>query len=245
MSNGNFTRVKKWLVGLTGVAMLVASISLSKAGIGFTGDAAWIGLVIAVSLTCAEFMFDSNFDEFNWTILVLGLAAYVYSIIANINGFYLYLGLEGTMWTNFNAKSVLGGIFMDVYPELAIAWALSESKVGDLLGNLVKSWKNPEDMTSNEQPKGNNNQQNNNNGNRGGSGNQGNNNGGGRREESGGRPQGQMSAAMSNLPRSEASSPMGYSRPEPRMSNQQPQMRPSLTPEDILEYGRRSGIKND
>lgn len=147
MGNGNYTRIKKIVVGLSGVAMLLTSIQLSRVGVGFEGDAAWIGLVIAVSLTCAEFMFDSNFDEMNWTILILGLGAYIYSIITNINGFYDYQNISGTIWTNPDTKSILGGIFMDVYPEIAIAWALNESKVGDLIGNAIKSWKDPEKMT--------------------------------------------------------------------------------------------------
>jgi hypothetical protein len=146
-SDGNFTRIKKVLIGVSGAAMLIASVILSKQGIGFVGNASWIGLVIAISLTCAEFMFNSNFDEMNWTILILGIGAYGYSISTNINGFYSYQGIEGTLWTNFDMKSFLGGIFMDVYPELALAWSLKESKVGDLVGNLIKSWTNPERMT--------------------------------------------------------------------------------------------------
>lgn len=150
-SNGGFTRIKRIIVGVSGCAMLIASIILSKNGVGFTGENAWIGLVIAVSLTSAEFMFNSNFEEMNWTTLALGLGAYIYSINTNINGFYLFQNIEGNLWTNFDFKSLAGGIFMDVYPELAIAWSLKESKVGDLVGNIIKSWINPEKMTESTQ----------------------------------------------------------------------------------------------
>jgi hypothetical protein len=146
----NFTRLKRWLVGLSGLAMLIASIILSKEGVGFKGDVAWIGLTIAVSLTCAEFMFNSNFEEMNWTTLVLGIGAYLYSINTNINGFYSFQNLDGNLFSNFDVKSFFGGIFMDVYPELAIAWSLKESKVGDLLGNIIKSWANPDKMTESQ-----------------------------------------------------------------------------------------------
>jgi hypothetical protein len=147
MPDGKFTKIKKVLVGVSGAVMLFASINLSKEGVGFTGEAVWIGVAIAVSLSCAEFMFNSNFEEMNWTILVIGIGAYIYSIMTNIAGFYSFQGIEGTIWTNFNLKALLGGIFMDVYPELAIAWALKESKVGDLLGNIVKTWVDPQKMT--------------------------------------------------------------------------------------------------
>ena len=146
--NGNFTRLKRILVGASGAGMLWVSISLSKEGVGFNSDGAWMGLIIAVSLCCAEFMFNSNYEEMNWTILFLGIGAYLYSIYTNINGFYKFQGMEGNIVTNFSLGNSLGGIFMDVYPELAIAWALKESKIGDLIGNTVKAWKSPENMTT-------------------------------------------------------------------------------------------------
>ena len=145
--NSRFLTMKRWIIGVSGVGMAIASVILSKQGVGITGDLAWIGTVVALSLFCAELMFNSNFDELNWTILVLGLGAYVYSIWTNIQGFYFYRGLPGTLFTDFDITSCFGGIFMDVYPEIAIAWALGESKIGDLLGNIVKTSKNPDKLT--------------------------------------------------------------------------------------------------
>jgi hypothetical protein len=127
--------------------MAIASIILSKQGVGITGDLAWIGTVVALSLFCAELMFNSNFDELNWTILFLGLGAYIYSIWTNVQGFYFYRGIEGTLFTNFDTTSFFGGIFMDVYPELAIAWAMGASKIGDLIGNAVKTVRDPDKLT--------------------------------------------------------------------------------------------------
>lgn len=142
-----FTRIKRWLIGLSGAGMAVVSVIFSKQGVGITGDLVWVGTVVALSLFCAELMFNSNFDELNWTIIVLGLGAYVYSIWTNIQGFYYYRAIEGTLFTNFDVTSFFGGIFMDIYPELAIAWAMGESKLGDLLGNLVKTSKDPDKLT--------------------------------------------------------------------------------------------------
>jgi hypothetical protein len=100
---------------------------------------AWIGLVIAIALFCAELMFNASFDELSWTAVILGLVSYVYSIHTNIVGFYFYRGMVGTLFTNFDMTSFGGGIFMDVYPEVAIAWALKEGKVGDWIGNIIKT----------------------------------------------------------------------------------------------------------
>jgi hypothetical protein len=142
-----FDKLKRWVIGISGVGMAIASIILSKQGVGITGDLAWIGTVVALSLFCAELMFNSNFDELNWTILFLGLGAYIYSIWTNIQGFYFYRGIEGTLFTNFDTTSFFGGVFMDVYPELAIAWAMGASKIGDLIGNVVKTSKDPDKLT--------------------------------------------------------------------------------------------------
>lgn len=146
-SDEKFDKLKRWVIGISGVGMAIASIILSKQGVGITGDLAWIGTVVALSLFCAELMFNSNFDELNWTIMFLGLGAYVYSIWTNIQGFYFYRGIEGTLFSNFDTTSFFGGVFMDVYPELAIAWAMGASKIGDLIGNVVKISHNPDKLT--------------------------------------------------------------------------------------------------
>lgn len=146
-TDDSFDKGKRWLIGLSGVGMAAASIILSKQGVGITGDLAWIGTVVAISLFCAELMFNSNFDELNWTILFLGLGAYIYSIWTNIQGFYFYRGIEGNLFSNFDITSVFGGLVMDIYPELAIAWAVGASKIGDLIGNVVKTSKDPDKLT--------------------------------------------------------------------------------------------------
>lgn len=148
MKDGKFTEIKRKIAGVSGLAMLGCSIFLSKQGVGFADELWWMGLVVAVSLTCAELMFNSSFDELSWTMVILGFGAYFYSIYTNIVGFYYYRKSgEVDLWNNFNMTNIAGGFFMDVYPELAIAWALKESKIGDLFGNLVKTYNNPEQLT--------------------------------------------------------------------------------------------------
>lgn len=146
-NSGNFTRIKRFMVGISGVALSVCSIILSKQGVGITGELAWMGTIIALSLFCAELMFNSSFEELNWTMLFLGLGAYLYSIWTNVEGFYYYRQIEGNLWTHFDTTNLFGGLFMDIYPELAIAWALGESKIGDLIGNTVKTIMNPDKLT--------------------------------------------------------------------------------------------------
>jgi len=144
--------MKRWIVGLSGVGVAICSVILTKQGVGITGDLAWMGMVVAIALFCAELMFNSNFEDLNWTIIALGLGAYLYSIWTNIEGLYFYRQIEGNLWSHFDTTNFGGGLFMDIYPELAIAWAMKESKLGDLLGNIVKTAKNPDKLTQPGKP---------------------------------------------------------------------------------------------
>lgn len=145
-NDGNFTKFKRFIAIVSGVWVGYASVFLSRKGIGFGDDLNWMAWGIAIALFCAEFMFNSKFEELSWTMIFIGVGAYLYSIGVNINGFYFYRGIEGNIWNNFDLTNFGGGLFMDVYPEIAIAWALRESKVGDFLGNILKAYNDPNKM---------------------------------------------------------------------------------------------------
>lgn len=150
MIDGKYTTAKRIFAFVSGVGMAFCSIYLSKRGVGFSDELWWIGLVVALALFGAELMFNSSFDELTWTGLALGMGAYLYSIGTNIGGFYFYRGIPGNLWTNFDLTNFAGGIFMDIYPELAIAWAFKESKVGDWLGNIIRVWNDPDALTQSD-----------------------------------------------------------------------------------------------
>ena len=102
-----------------------------------------MGWTFALAASSSQFMVTSDFKKINWSILFLGLTAYTYSIWTNI------LGLQDWRGTvvHYDVVNILGGIFMDVYPEAAIAWALGESKLGDLFGNIVKAAQRKDELT--------------------------------------------------------------------------------------------------
>jgi hypothetical protein len=151
MNDGTFTKVKKILTFVFGILVLWASIVFSKNGFEFKTNEtyAWVGWVLAFAATCAEFMMNSSFRKFNWTIFALGIAAYIYSIWTNVLGFQSLRGTSNPM----DFLNISGAIFMDVFPEVAIAWALEESKVGDVLGNIVKTISSPEQLTKSDTQK--------------------------------------------------------------------------------------------
>jgi hypothetical protein len=143
---GPYTRIKKIFALVTGLAMLYASIQFSRMGFEFESNNqyAWVGLVLALAATCAEMILNSSFRKLNWTVLFIGVCAYVYSVWTNIVGVQ---SLNGSA-TPFTIVGIVTGLFLDIYPEVAMAWALEESKIGDLIGNIIKTTQNPGQVTS-------------------------------------------------------------------------------------------------
>jgi hypothetical protein len=90
-----------------------------------------IGITLAVVVSVVQFIFGTAYGELNWTLRIAGLAAYVYSIYTNYLGIKHILGADDFM-------AISSALFMDIYPEPAIAWALGEALTGDLFGNIGK-----------------------------------------------------------------------------------------------------------
>ena len=145
MNNGgkqNYDKFRRVVAFVFGVGVLLTSLYFSKAGFSFkveNQDIWWVGWVIAGAVSAAQFMFNTERKELDWTIVLVGLTAYVYSIWSNIQGWESLRGVQDYMnWA--------GGIFMDVFPEKAIAWSLGAIKVGDFVGNIWSVLKNPEKL---------------------------------------------------------------------------------------------------
>ena len=143
----SFSDWKIVLAIVSGVAIFLISAFNSKNGFVGSTEGDWLlslmGWAFALAATSAEFMFTSDFKRLNWSLIFLGVCAYVYSIWTNILGLQAW---RGTV-IHYDMVNVLGGIFMDVYPEAAIAWALGESKMGDMLGNLFRAAQRKDELT--------------------------------------------------------------------------------------------------
>lgn len=134
------TRILKRIALFTGFATLIISIyfsydgfdqSVSGANEGYSTLAVIIGLTLAIVVSVVQFIFGTAYAELNWTLRLAGLAAYVYSIYTNYLGIKHILGADDFM-------AISSALFMDIYPEPAIAWALGEALTGDLAGNIGK-----------------------------------------------------------------------------------------------------------
>lgn len=140
---------------LLGLLLLAISIYLSYDGFdqGVTGGntsysslAKIIGLVIAVTMACIQFIFSSRYEQLNTTLKGAGLISYVYSIWTNYLGAKHLLQMDdGMAWATAFA--------MDIVPEPMIAWSLGDAMKGDVLGNLGKWFTGYQPKPQQNQPK--------------------------------------------------------------------------------------------
>lgn len=145
-NNGTFHLFKKYFALITGIAVMWISAQNSKNGfVDGNSDSLLIfmGWAFAAATVAAQLMVTSDFRRLNWSLIFLGACAYVYSITTNILGLQEW---RGTVM-RYDLVNILGGIFMDVYPEAAIAWALNESKLGDVVGNFIKATKRGDELS--------------------------------------------------------------------------------------------------
>ena len=144
--DGKFTQGKKVFALLTGIA--IAAISAYNSKNGFVSEdsgplLSGMGWAFSAACIASQLMFASEFKKLNWTVIGLGLFAYLYSIPTN------YYGLQG--WngvaTEHDFVNMIAAVFMDVYPEAAIAWAFGESKLGDVIGNMIRTGQRKDELT--------------------------------------------------------------------------------------------------
>ncbi len=235
-SSDKYLKTKIFLAKITGIAVLIVSMQFSQSGFGFKGqDIAVSGWVLAIAVTVAQFVFNSRVRNLNWTITVLGIMAYVYSIWTNIVGFYAFQGKVVTvdMLLTFDAiLPVFASAFMDIFPETIISYAFNASGEGDLIGNVMAVAKDPDSIFSKNQ----NNSNNNGNQNRSqqqtqSSQNYGNNN---QSHQNNQRPP-QTNSVMSSLPKTNTPTnnissqvPMGYKTETPQKSEMTDKLRTEL-----------------
>ena len=235
-SADKYLRTKIFLAKITGIAVLIVSMQFSQSGFGFKGqDIAVSGWVLAIAVTVAQFVFNSRVRNLNWTITVLGIMAYVYSIWTNIVGFYAFQGKVVTvdMLLTFDAiLPVFASAFMDIFPETIISYAFNASGEGDLIGNVMAVAKDPDSIFSKNQNSSNNNSQQNRNQYQNQYQNQTSQNNGNHNQSQQRTPQ--TTSVMSNLPRTNvpannvSSQTMGYKTEAPQKQPMDDELRSEL-----------------
>lgn len=125
-----------------GLFALAVSIFWSQDGFNFdiAGDSGYetgaliVGYGLAIVVSVVQFVFSTNLNELNPSLIVFGVLAYAYSIYTN------YLGITHFQGSNTNGFGAwVFAVFVDGTPELLIAWGMGESLTGDFLGNFWKA----------------------------------------------------------------------------------------------------------
>jgi hypothetical protein len=122
------------------IAMMLWTISVYFSQDGFSiavPNLAWVGWVLALCVTGIEMIWNSEGFSHNITILVVGIAAYVYGIWTNVIG---VLGAQGNELSFSNLEHlifpVILGIFLEITPEPLLVWAVVGFGAEDLLSHL-------------------------------------------------------------------------------------------------------------
>ncbi len=158
-NSDKYLKIKILLAKIMGIAVLIVSMQFSQSGFGFKDEnIGYVGWVLAIAVTVAQFVFNSRVRNLNWTITGLGIMAYIYSIWTNLLGFYNYQDKTLTFETLLTFSAVLPlatSIFMDVFPETILSWAFNASGEGDLIGNLIAVGNDPDNIFSQRSNSGN------------------------------------------------------------------------------------------
>ena len=148
---------KRQIAKIVAILIFLVSIYFSYRGFGFVSnnpDSWWVGLILAITFTCAELVFNTNIVGHNLTTYIGGIVAYSYSGITNVFGLFILQGYSLTELTHPNAGmffvfliDILGGIFFEIYAEPLFAWGM-QSRSGDFFGNVFKGSKRMDNWTT-------------------------------------------------------------------------------------------------
>jgi hypothetical protein len=146
MTRDHYYVFLRFLAVLVAVVMWIVSVQFSMDGFNFNvKDLSWVGLVLALSITAIELIWNKGGMTAGLTLLVAGILAYMYGIWTNIIGILTAQGIAGVPENPMSLIfPIILGFFLEVTPEPLLVWGLLGASIeGDLLSNLF-GW-NPAD----------------------------------------------------------------------------------------------------
>lgn len=141
MTNDKYLGFKRFLAFLVAIGLWAVSMYFSYEGFAFDQTKVlWFGAVLSLTVTAVELVFNTRIAKLNPTLLVVGVACYIYGTVTNITGFYvLQNGSLDLFWSGTNwFIPVFAGLIAEVLPEAMFAWAMRAAGEGDLLGNVLE-----------------------------------------------------------------------------------------------------------
>lgn len=126
-----------------GVAIVLWFISVQFSADGFKFAIpryAWIGYVLAISVTIIELVFNEEGMNHSLTLVAVGLLSYAYGIVTNVLGIW---AAQGSPDVAANPMALvfpaLLGFFLEITPEPLLLWGLIGTGARDFLAHLLNS----------------------------------------------------------------------------------------------------------
>jgi hypothetical protein len=142
MNMEHYQKILKVMAG--GIACMLWVVSAFFSNLGFNisvPEMSWVGILLAISITVIEMVWNHEGFYHNWTIAIGGLAAYTYGIWSNVIGI---MGAQGIMTLdgvlNDPIKLLLPvclGVFLEITPEPLLLWAIVGRNNEDLLSHVL------------------------------------------------------------------------------------------------------------
>jgi hypothetical protein len=126
-----------------GVALVLWFVSVQFSADGFKFAIprfAWIGYVLALSVTVIELVFNEEGMNHSLTIVAVGLLAYAYGIVTNVMGIWVAQGSPDIAANPLTIvfPAVLG-FFLEIAPEPLLLWGLMGTGARDFLEHLINN----------------------------------------------------------------------------------------------------------
>ncbi len=126
-----------------GVAIVLWFISVQFSADGFKfalPSYAWIGYVLALSVTVIELVFNEEGMNHSLTLVAVGLLSYGYGIVTNILGIW---AAQGSPDLASNPVGIVFpavlGFFLEIAPEPLLLWGLMGTGARDFLSQLLNN----------------------------------------------------------------------------------------------------------
>lgn len=131
MTREQYQIILRLLAALTAVALWGVSVYFSADGFGIkVPSVAWIGIILALSITVIELVFNREGFNHNYVLIIAGVAAYAYGIYTNIIG--IQAAQQSQEWT----FPVILAVFLEIVPEPLLVWSLMGVTSDDVISKL-------------------------------------------------------------------------------------------------------------
>jgi hypothetical protein len=141
METRTYQNVLRLVAVLIAIMLWVISVYFSQDGFAINvPNMAWVGWLLAISITAIEMIWNQEGFKHNATIVVVGLAAYTYGIWTNATGIMEAQGIRGMNFLDAPMQlifPVVLGIFLEIVPEPLLMWAIVGLNREDLLSHLI------------------------------------------------------------------------------------------------------------